>query len=123
MRVFFAQDHDDTTWSVVIQKEPRSRRIQDNVDEPGIIAAPGYDNPITWDESNSPLLSKLPYDALVGVQVAPEDVAMVEACREPHESRTPYVDMDWVDDDDDDDMDCQDVDLMVVPNPVLHDHL
>lgn len=74
------------------------------MEELGVLGAPGFNNPVTWDDSNAPLSRDRAYAGRAGVQVTGEDVAIVDARRENANSRIPFDDVDWVDDDDDDDI-------------------
>ena len=97
------RDGGDPEWDVVVQKEPRSRRVEDDVVEVGVLGASGLATPLTWDENSSSFAGDGAGVARAGVQVPRENVAMVDAQREPPRSGSPYNDMDWIDDDEEDD--------------------
>ena len=115
------EDHTDPAWSVVIQKEPRSRRTE-NDNEESVIGASGLSTPVTFDDGQFRGIPDRPIHLNVGVPVNPEEVAAVDAGRERGGSDEPYEDMEHVDEDDDEDIeDPEDEGLAHIAASVIFD--
>lgn len=110
VKVFFAPDCNGPEWSVVLQKEPRSRRVEEDSEE-GVIGTSGYSTPITRDDGRSNGYGIGMGAPISGANIRAEEVALVDALREEPDAPERYDDMDHVDDDDDDDVQVTDDDL------------
>lgn len=106
-QVFFAPDNDNQQWSVVIQKEPRSRRVEDDSDE-GVIGATGYSTPLTFDDTSMNDLEGNAGSTQEGVPVPAEEVVALDAAMEVPIVSEPLAAMEHEDDDDDEDVDVDD---------------
>ena len=111
VKVFFAPDCNGPDWSVVLQKEPRSRRVEEEDSEEGVIGASGYITPMTRDDGPSNGYGIGRGAPISGANIRAEEVALVDALREEPNAPERYDDMDHVDDDDDDDVQVSDDDL------------
>ena len=106
MQVFFAADNDNPHWSVVLQKEPRSRRVEeDNDDVP--IGAAGLATPVTLDDNSFGTNATEDGEWSAGINVPVQEVELADAERETEETENALQDVDHVDEDDDDDVDTQ----------------
>ncbi|KAG0597255.1 hypothetical protein M758_UG324500 [Ceratodon purpureus] len=100
-QVFFATDKDRPTWSVVLQKEPRSRRNDDDTNKV-VIGATGYSDPlITFGLNDNPTYNERAADRTDGINVSVQEVAMEDAQMEAPDATDAYNDIDHEDDDDD----------------------
>lgn len=86
-----------------------------------MIGAGGLNAPVTYDNSSVEDFPGRPNAVPVGEPVASEDVAAVDAVREPVNASDPLVDLDHVDDDDDDDIEDEEAadgsdDVLEFPN-------
>ncbi|KAG0594744.1 hypothetical protein M758_UG105300 [Ceratodon purpureus] len=50
-QIFLVPDRENPQWSVVVQKEPRSRRVEEDYDD-GVLGAPGFTDPVLPDCTN-----------------------------------------------------------------------
>ena len=100
-QVFFVQDNDNPYWSVVIQKEPRSRRVEDE-SEDIVIGASGLATSVTVDKVGAGY-NDIP-GADRGINVPIQEVVLADAERESDESANHFEDMDHEDEDDDDEV-------------------
>lgn len=93
-------DRENPTWSVVVQKEPRSRRNEDDYEE-GVIGATGFQEPVTTygrrQERNGATAAAVEGE---GETVPMQEVAMVDAQMEERTAVDGYEDMEHADDDD-----------------------
>ena len=103
IQVFFAEDRDNPQWNVVIQKEARSRRVEDDADQ-YVIGAGGLESPLTFEDPDPAETARNLREGNSGENVRVQEVAAVDATREAQYTAEPLEAMDHVDDDDDDDV-------------------
>ena len=91
---------------VVIQKEPRSRRVEDDSDQ-SAIGAGGLNVPVTFDDLGVEEMRARQRGSDGGESVPVDEIAAVDAFREPPYASDPLTELDHVDDDDDDDVEIE----------------
>ena len=91
---------------VVIQKEPRSRRVEGDSDEI-VIGASGYANPVTSGDGNVGHADGSDVGDHEGDSVPVQEVYVVDAEREHANAPEDVYDIDHIDDDDDDDIEIE----------------
>ena len=95
-------DKENPAWSVILQKEPRSKRNEEDVDE-RVFGATGYSDPLpSAGHIHGSTDSKIGHEHAEGEHVPLQEVAMVDALMEDVREVNGYDDMDLVDDNDDD---------------------
>lgn len=98
MQVFFAPDNVNLQWSVVLQKEPRSRRVEEDNDD-GVLGAPGFATPVTLDDVGASVSRNAGGPVDVGIEVPLPEVDVMNAQRENDGAAEPINEMDHVDED------------------------
>lgn len=88
---------------MVIQKEPRSRRVEDDSDE-GSIGASGLRTPVTSHQDIGEGRVNGAANHHEGVNVPQQDVTMANAEMEDLTAEQAFEDEDHIDDDDDEDI-------------------
>ena len=101
---------------MVIQKEARSRRVEEDIEE-GVLGAPGYANPVMPHDASIPRPPGRHTDADEGVPVPVQRVAFVVAEVEEPGTEDGVDQLDVIDDDDDDDIGIDEGYFDPVPEP------